>query len=447
DSDLLYFFLSDPMLGRNLSFWDGLGDVDFGPVPDDEVFVGLIPAGFLEFELTVADGADADVGGSLVATTDPGGRLHDHVSFFLYGDDTPVETPGERAADLATPGVYLISLGVAVVDESGAEPTERTAPPGYALFAAGDVDPAALGAATEWVDTVLVPEPSAAAGAAAALAALAFVRGARRRRPARLAALVASLGLVAAGGAARAERLAYSEGHADLQVELVDEGGEPAFFALEGFLRAEGAVIGGELVAGPSDFEAEQIEIAVPDATRESLTEDQIDFFHFQPIGVDAGEPFWRLPQDQGAADDRRAPFLGLAATEIEAGLLEEGRVFLHLVEMEAPAGAVVSAWQTVLGPTPFAISTADGIEEDDFVRLGAGSHAHYNLGFTQPGTYDLTFEPRATLAGSAAPVTGSVTYRFVVPEPSLKAAGLGALAALSLLAACRSGTPARRGR
>jgi len=446
-SALFYFFLSDSLLGRNLSFWDGLpgdglgpvtsGDVDFGPVPDDEVFVGQIEAGFLEFELSVADGADEDVGGSRVATIGEAGGLHNHVSFFLYGDDTPVVSPGEPAADLATPGVYLVTLGVEVA-APGAGAPERSAPPAYALFAAGDVDPGALDAATEWVDTVLVPEPSVPAGIAAALATLAALRGRRRRRAARLAGLIGLAGL-AASPTARAERLLYTEGHSDIEVALVDEDGAPGFEALASFFRAEGAVIAGEFVVGPSDFSAEQIEIDVPDSTRETLTQVQIDFFGLEPVGVGADEPVWILPQDQIAADTREAPFLGLAATEIEAGLVEDDRIRLQLVEMQAPQGGEFSAWQSTFEPpTPFAISTVDGIDEDDFFSMGARSHAHYNLAFTREGAYELTFEPRGTLTGSGAAVTGSVTYRFAVPEPQPGAAGLAVLAALWMLAARR---------
>ena len=57
------------------------------------------------------------------------------------------------------------------------------------------------------------------------------------------------------------------------------------------------------------------------------------------------------------APDTRQAPFLGWAATDVEAGLLENDRVRLYLVEMRAPPGADFSAWQSSFEPpTPFAI-------------------------------------------------------------------------------------------
>jgi len=67
-----------------------------------------------------------------------------------------------------------------------------------------------------------------------------------------------------------------------------------------------------------------------------------------------------------------------------------------------------------------------------DTLNTLAGTHIHYNWGFSDPGTYEITFGISGTHVTDLLQ-TGSQTYTFqVVPEPSSALlAGFGALAML----------------
>ena len=67
-----------------------------------------------------------------------------------------------------------------------------------------------------------------------------------------------------------------------------------------------------------------------------------------------------------------------------------------------------------------------------DILTSLAGSHVHYNWGFSDPGTYEITFGVSGEHVIDGMQV-GSQTYTFqVVPEPSSALlAGFGVLAML----------------
>ncbi len=68
----------------------------------------------------------------------------------------------------------------------------------------------------------------------------------------------------------------------------------------------------------------------------------------------------------------------------------------------------------------------------DSSLTLPVGSHTHYNWGFSEIGTYEISIEISGTHVDDGAQL-GNATYTFqVVPEPST--ALLGALGALALL-------------
>jgi surface-anchored protein len=78
-------------------------------------------------------------------------------------------------------------------------------------------------------------------------------------------------------------------------------------------------------------------------------------------------------------------------------------------------------------------MSTVDGISSSDRILLGAGGHAHYNVGFTTPGLYEVTFTASGVHAVDGT-VSDTGTFVFAVqavPEPSEYAlvAGIAGLA------------------
>ncbi len=131
--------------GRSLSYWDGVGAVDFGATPDGEVLEIAHFGG-----TSVLDGSAA-VTGIELGTTAANGLLHEHHDFTLLGDATV--TP-----DFATEGIYLVE---AVFQADGfVDPSNSL----FILFAtltpANEEDlEEALELAEGWVESNLVPEP------------------------------------------------------------------------------------------------------------------------------------------------------------------------------------------------------------------------------------------------------------------------------------------------
>ena len=67
-----------------------------------------------------------------------------------------------------------------------------------------------------------------------------------------------------------------------------------------------------------------------------------------------------------------------------------------------------------------FHYNSNDGIDETDILNpIPAGSHSHYNWGFTQPGTYDVTFENSGRLNPQfgGEDVSSRATLSFVIPH------------------------------
>jgi hypothetical protein len=145
DTALNFNVRTVPELGRNLSYWDGVGDVVFGALPSNELLnlVGL------DLSVASVDGSNSDVPGFTIATTSASGFLHQHVELFLLGD--------AAESDTASSGVYLLSLEASVAGFD-------TSAPFYLVLGAGVTD-TEIDLGIDWVSENLasVPEPSAVA--------------------------------------------------------------------------------------------------------------------------------------------------------------------------------------------------------------------------------------------------------------------------------------------
>ena len=144
----------------------------------------------------------------------------------------------------------------------------------------------------------------------------------------------------------------------------------------------------------------------------------------FNFIGVDAGEPFYLLPQGQ----DVELLFLGVGTESLVASQYDrynpltesKGRIAANarwvkttLVDvrhenLDGTAGdGAFSMWQTgsfgetqvyvasyddgTANPDPATgLDFTDGISSDDAVWVTANSHIHYNFGFSKPGRYEV---------------------------------------------------------
>ena len=131
--------LRERTLGRNLSYWNGVGAPSFGPIPDGEVLV-VDQNGCIVCGQAIADGSSSDIAGFSLGTTSGTGSLHQHHDYFLLGDLALSDSP--------TPGVYLLTLR--------ARPgTLDWSVPFFVVFSAG-VNAQQLADAADWVDANLV---------------------------------------------------------------------------------------------------------------------------------------------------------------------------------------------------------------------------------------------------------------------------------------------------
>lgn len=152
----------------------------------------------------------------------------------------------------------------------------------------------------------------------------------------------------------------------------------------------------------------------------------------WDPTGVGAGQSYWTLPETEIAGQ----PFVGIGAEELTPGdwttpisITLTGASGSGIV-----AGGVFSIAQTNGGIPTFFMSTLGGISAADAfsMDLNEDAHAHFIWGFTEEGTYNLTFEISGTHKDDGIK-SASATYTFsVIPEPSSTL--LGALGALALL-------------
>lgn len=135
---------------------------------------------------------------------------------------------------------------------------------------------------------------------------------------------------------------------------------------------------------------------------------------------------YW-LPQDETAAFNNGVPFVGIGLEELEVTDWVNGTVSLTLVNITGPGQ--FRLWQTdnFNNVTNFINTETDTLTFD----LVAGSHTHYNWGFTELGVYELEFQISGTHIMDVEQ-SGAATFTYAVPEPST--ALLGSLGMLALL-------------
>lgn len=152
----------------------------------------------------------------------------------------------------------------------------------------------------------------------------------------------------------------------------------------------------------------------------------------WDPAGVNSGESLNILHETNVVGK----PFVGIGAEELDpADWTSPITITLTAASGSGiAAGGVFSLAQGSGGVPTFFMSTLGGISAADTfsMDLDVDDHAHFLWGFTEEGTYNLTFEIAGTHLTDGAK-SASATYSFsVIPEPS--SALLGAIGALALL-------------
>ena len=198
----------------------------------------------------------------------------------------------------------------------------------------------------------------------------------------------------------------WTSGHGDIEMIYDGTEWEAAFLLTED--GEPPAIVDGMPIAPGTEFEIDEIDIQV-----------------LGPLQPSAGIPdsgadmVYLLSQDEALASALGNPYAGFAVDEIVPGILAGDRVTMSLLTVTGPG--VFSLWETdAFGMDNILMSSAAGSGAPDQVDLFVDpGHYHFNVGFSEPGTYDVMFRSEGQLAGGGQ--TGNdftVRYR-VIPEPS----------------------------
>lgn len=215
----------------------------------------------------------------------------------------------------------------------------------------------------------------------------------------RLFAILPVLGIPAAVGAASV----VTGGHLDAPAfgYETSSGFEPHIHNEGG---ASGAIIDGVVQTTESEFEPDEVAIRLRTGVVTNL----------------GGTAYFWLPEGEGEASANSVPFLGIGLEELNPGDWIGQTVSISL--------------QGITGPGEFRLWQDDGFGGAvDFINtavsntsfdLAAGTHSHFNWGFTEEGTYGLDFAISGEHVSDGSQ-SASATYTFVVPEPSTAVLGL----------------------
>ncbi|MGB0578385.1 MAG: choice-of-anchor M domain-containing protein, partial [Limisphaerales bacterium] len=176
-----------------------------------------------------------------------------------------------------------------------------------------------------------------------------------------------------------------SGGHADVNLEF--EGSELEVGFHTEFTSGMTEISGG--APQQNEFAASDLIINVPvgtTTTRPAGTE-------FDPIGVPAGQRINLMSQTEAASEAAGVVRLGWAAEELTAADWS-GDLSWTLTGVSGPGA--FSVYETGLTPT-FRMASSDGLSAADVFTVEAGHHEHFNLGFSQPGTYQIQMQVAGT--------------------------------------------------
>jgi len=121
-----------------------------------------------------------------------------------------------------------------------------------------------------------------------------------------------------------------------------------------------------------------------------------------------AGSTAWVLPQNNTTG----LLWAGWNTAEVPSGVLQSNSVTFRLTSVAGPGAVSV---YTVSAGTPTKLyDSSDGLPDSRTVARNV--HAHANWGFTQAGTYTVTFEVTGRLASTGATITtGAKAFTFTV--------------------------------
>lgn len=237
-----------------------------------------------------------------------------------------------------------------------------------------------------------------------------------------LLAIAAGVGLVPSASAVQTVPPLgfWTNGHGDIGV--VFEDGEFAFELILAEDPGDVVTVGGQMIAMPVVFSADDVGIGLtnPITVPNTFTQAEFDL-----LGASAGETLLLVPSPNTGVI---SPEIGLATEELEG--LGLGQVTFTLESVTGPGAFSVFGIDGDDGSIDFIFASADGV--GDTFTLPPGSESDLNFGFSEFGDYEVTLSAQTELLATGEILTTEQTFIFssnIVPEPSsLLLLGLGSL-------------------
>ena len=213
-----------------------------------------------------------------------------------------------------------------------------------------------------------------------------------------------------AGGAGARSAAFWSGGHGDLTFSFQTPRGDPSDDgeALHAFFRFEDATLDG--VPGiDGDFATD--EILIRSSARFTRPDADNDFF--APLCIESGESALWLPQRNADATSFGVPFVGLLA-DVDGGVLVDDELTVELLGVSSPSGlGSYALWRDGFPPV-FFFSSCGGIDSEDRLILPIG-HDHFNMGFTEPGRWEVVYRVSAHLVADGRRKATDVTVHYLL--------------------------------
>ena len=211
-------------------------------------------------------------------------------------------------------------------------------------------------------------------------------------------------------GAGAGSAALWTGGHGDLTFSFQPPRGDSSDDgqALHAFFRFEGATVDG---APGVDGDFATDEILIRSSARFTRPDPDNDFF--APLCIESGENAYWLPQRNADAASFGVPFVGVLA-DFESAVLVDDELTLELVGVSSPSGSgSYSLWRDGFPPT-FFFSSCGGIGSEDRLTLPVG-HDHFNMGFTEPGRWDVIYRATAHFVADGGVEATDVTVHYLL--------------------------------
>jgi surface-anchored protein len=256
---------------------------------------------------------------------------------------------------------------------------------------------------------------------------------------------------VACGPAATATPVVYSSGHGDIRADW-NPAVNPTVFTL--VLHADaGAIIDGAPLATVTNYAPGDALFRIPATANLGRVDNPTGFWSgntsppnngynfatstYDYTGTGVGDPLWVISNNSIDAAHYGTPWIGLGA-EPTGGSVGGNPWVTNLIYFRLTSfsfdgseyGTTGGNFSASTGSGSRRWDTADGSFANDSFSVGAGSHTHPRLYFTEPGLYSVGITVTGTHV-TYGEVSGTGTFTFeVVPEPAGLTLVLGGLLA-----------------